>query len=521
MVGMAGYDEFTEADARVAEAQLGRPVRGVAGVAWRCPCGKPGVLATQPRLPGGPPFPTTYYLTCPRAVAECSRLEASGIMTEMTAWLEQDADLAARYQAAHQAYLADRAELAAQIDDEVPEIAGISAGGMPTRVKCLHALVGHALAASPGVNPIGDEALEMIGEFWRDPCLPGEVAEVPAEPETLAEVRAEGSPRSRAASEDEIVAALDAGTNTLRLLIVGLDDEGRLHEYARELRFVGLGHGVDATGRLDPESIARAWAAIEEYLPLIERHGAMSGRFVATSASRDAENRAEFFDGVRERLGIEAELISGDEEAQLSFVGALSGARIEAEPVLVMDSGGGSTELVRGDASGTIELANSIDIGSRRVKERYLLDDPPTAAQVDAARAEVNRLLDACPVDLSGIGTFVGVAGTVTSLAALNLGLTSYDRTQVHGSVMTPAEVAGLADRLLGMTATADQIAASGPVAPERAKVLVSGALVVAEVAKRSGRPAGQRIRHPGRHRRYRCCGTGRVSPWRYETGPS
>lgn len=170
--------EFTSADERIAAAQLGRPVRGVANVAWRCPCGRPGVLATWPRLPdGGPPFPTTYYLTCPRAVAACSRLEASGIMTEMTAQIEADPELAARYRAAHEAYLADRAGLAAQLGDDVPEIEGISAGGMPTRVKCLHALVGHALAAGPGVNPIGDEALELMGEFWDGPCHPEEVGD--------------------------------------------------------------------------------------------------------------------------------------------------------------------------------------------------------------------------------------------------------------------------------------------------------------------------------------------------------
>ncbi len=176
MVGMSRYETFTPEDARLAEAQLGRPVRGVAGVAWRCPCGRPGVLATEPRLPGGTPFPTTFYLTCPRAVAAVSRLEASGIMTEMTERLATDAELADHHRRAHEAYLAARAELAEALGDDVPEIEGFSAGGMPTRVKCLHALVGHALAAGPGVNPIGDEALAMLGEFWTGPCTPEEVA---------------------------------------------------------------------------------------------------------------------------------------------------------------------------------------------------------------------------------------------------------------------------------------------------------------------------------------------------------
>ena len=161
---------FTDSDQRVAQRQLGRPVRGVAGVAWRCPCGCPGVLATYPRLPQGTPFPTTYYLTCPDADTACSRLEASGIMTELTARLRDDPELAAHYRRAHDSYLSDRAVLGAQLGDQVPEIAGFSAGGMPDRVKCLHALVGHALAAGSGVNPIGDLVLEMMGEEWHGGC---------------------------------------------------------------------------------------------------------------------------------------------------------------------------------------------------------------------------------------------------------------------------------------------------------------------------------------------------------------
>nr|WP_197679357.1 DUF501 domain-containing protein [Auraticoccus monumenti] len=155
-----------EADRAAVGAQLGRPPRGVAGVAWRCPCGKPGVVATEPRLPDGTPFPTTYYLTCPRATAECSRHESRGLMAEMTERLGIDAELRASHTRAHEAYLADRARLG-----EVPEIAGVSAGGMPDRVKCLHVLVGHALAAGPGVSVLGDEAVAAVGEFWHRPCL--------------------------------------------------------------------------------------------------------------------------------------------------------------------------------------------------------------------------------------------------------------------------------------------------------------------------------------------------------------
>ncbi len=149
-------------------AQLGRPPRAIRSVAHRCPCGLPDVVETSPRLPDGTPFPTLYYLTCPRAAAAIGRLESSGLMREMTERLHTDADLAARYEAAHKAYLARREE-----HGHVAEIAGISAGGMPTRVKCLHVLVGHSLAVGPGVNPLGDEALADLPPWWDSGrCVP-------------------------------------------------------------------------------------------------------------------------------------------------------------------------------------------------------------------------------------------------------------------------------------------------------------------------------------------------------------
>lgn len=149
------------ADLDAVERQLGRRPRGVAGVAHRCPCGEPDVLRTEPRLPDGTPFPTTFYATCPRLTGAISTLETSGLMREMSERLDDDATLRAAYGRAHEHYLASRAELG-----EVPEIEGVSAGGMPTRVKCLHVLVAHSLAAGPGVNPLGDEALAMLGDWW-------------------------------------------------------------------------------------------------------------------------------------------------------------------------------------------------------------------------------------------------------------------------------------------------------------------------------------------------------------------
>jgi uncharacterized protein len=155
------------ADREAVAAQLGRLPRAMRTVAHRCPCGRPDVVETAPRLEDGTPFPTLYYLTCPKAAAAIGTLEASGLMREMTERLGTEPELAAAYQRAHEAYLARRAELG-----DVPEIAGTSAGGMPTRAKCLHALVGHALAAGPGVNPLGDEALAQLPDWWSTgPCV--------------------------------------------------------------------------------------------------------------------------------------------------------------------------------------------------------------------------------------------------------------------------------------------------------------------------------------------------------------
>ena len=168
-------------DEHAIEAQLGRPPRAIHDVGHRCPCGNPDVVTTEPRLEDGTPFPTTFYLTCPRAASMIGTLEASGLMREMTERLAEDAELADGYARAHEAYLAARAEIESETGQSVPEIAGVSAGGMPARVKCLHVLAGQSLAQGRGVNPLGDEVLDALGKWWAGgPCVPFEmVAERP------------------------------------------------------------------------------------------------------------------------------------------------------------------------------------------------------------------------------------------------------------------------------------------------------------------------------------------------------
>ncbi|MFT4166869.1 MAG: Ppx/GppA phosphatase family protein [Microlunatus sp.] len=284
------------------------------------------------------------------------------------------------------------------------------------------------------------------------------------------------------------VGAVDCGTNSIRLLIAEARSGGGLSEVARELEIVRLGQGVDATGELHPDALARTFAAAERYGERLRSHGVgpEQTRVVATSAARDARNVADFYAGMTARLGVRPEIVSGAEEARLSFTGALSGVPVaDAGPVLVMDIGGGSTELVLGDAAGQIDRAVSLNIGSVRLTERF---GRVVGVQQDAA-AYVDGLLDGLgwPAGLLGrVGTWIGVAGTVTTMSALQQGLTTYDRSTVHGSVLSTDQISSLAARLAMLTT--EEIRGLG-VPAGRADVIPAGALIADRVARRVGRP--------------------------------
>ena len=275
------------------------------------------------------------------------------------------------------------------------------------------------------------------------------------------------------------VAAIDCGTNTIKLLV--LDEDGA--DLEREMRIVRLGQDVDRTGRLAEEALERTFAAVEEYAALVARHGVDRVRFCATSATRDAANAADFAAGVRARLGVAPEVVSGDEEAALAWAGAKRGLPGLARPVVVLDIGGGSTELVLGSGA-TPDAAHSMDIGSVRMTERHLRSDPPSADEVAACVADVESALDACPVDPGAAVTLVGVAGTVTTLAAGVIGLTAYDRSATHGARLPVAQVHALCDRLVGSTAA--ERAEMAWLHPGRADVIAAGALVLSRVLARS-----------------------------------
>jgi exopolyphosphatase/guanosine-5'-triphosphate,3'-diphosphate pyrophosphatase len=288
------------------------------------------------------------------------------------------------------------------------------------------------------------------------------------------------------------VAAVDCGTNSIRLLVADCDPEtGELVELDRRMTIVRLGQGVDRTGRLAPEALERTFAACREYAAVIKEHGAERLRFVATSASRDAENRDEFVRGVLDILGVEPEVISGDQEAEFSFTGAtkeLQGSDHLARPYLVVDIGGGSTEFVVGDDQ--VRAARSVDVGCVRMTERHLVrdgvvSDPPTDAEIAAIRADIEAALDLAEetVPLREARTLVGLAGSVTTVSAIAQELPEYDSRAIHHSRVSHDRVREITDWLLHSTHA--ERAAVPSMHPGRVDVIAAGALVLLAIMER------------------------------------
>ncbi|MEO9328462.1 Ppx/GppA phosphatase family protein [Gordonia aurantiaca] len=292
-----------------------------------------------------------------------------------------------------------------------------------------------------------------------------------------------------------VVGAVDCGTNSIRLLVARPGPDGRLVDLHREMRIVRLGHGVDATGRFAPESIERTRVALADYVKTMESFGVEKVRMVATSATRDASNRDEFFAMTADLLGCVsdgaiAEVISGDEEARLSFRGAVGELDPGTGPFVVTDLGGGSTEVVLGDAAG-VHAAHSADIGCVRLTERCLPSDPPTGEEIDAARRfAAERLSDAfAAVPVESARTWVGVAGTMTTLAALGAGLTEYDSERIHLSRISLADLERVCRELIHMPRA--ERAALGPMHPGRVDVIGGGTIVTLELAEVLSQRAG------------------------------
>jgi len=293
------------------------------------------------------------------------------------------------------------------------------------------------------------------------------------------------------------VAAIDCGTNSLRLLIADVDPARHtLADVERRMEIVRLGQGVDATGRLAPEALERTMRVLAQYADQIKTAQASAIRMVATSATRDASNAADFSAGVRQTLGILPEVITGQEEARLSFTGATAelGAAGPDEtadlqpPYLVVDIGGGSTEFVLGgDSVGPALAEISVDVGCVRLTERHLRSDPPTPAEVAAARADVDRALEdvAAAVPVADAQTLVGLAGSVTTVTAIALGLPVYDSARTHHARLSAADVRRVTDQLLSQSHA--ERATIGSLHPGRVDVIGAGALILDRLMERFG----------------------------------
>jgi exopolyphosphatase / guanosine-5'-triphosphate,3'-diphosphate pyrophosphatase len=451
MVPSITQRELRGADLTTVRDQLGREPTTPFVVVVRCTGGHPLVIRNAPLDAHGDPFPTTYWLTCPASVKAVAQVESEGWIARLNARADDDPGFRAALEAAHRAYAEDRAR-------DLEEARGWGGvAGTRTGVKCLHAHYAYHLAG--GEDPVGAWVAERIGTVH---------------PEALA----------------GRVAAIDQGTNSCRLLVLEPGLEGAPPtELARDMVITRLGRGIDRTGRFDPESLARTVEVLATYGRRARALGAERIRVAATSAVRDAADRDTFAEAVRAQVGVDPEVVSGEREAGLSFLGATS--RLDPAtapgPYLVQDIGGGSTEFVVGSRPGVAGGAVSTQMGSVRLTERLIRHDPPSRQDLDAVRREVDRVLDGVleEIDPGPIGTAIAVAGTATTLRSVALDLDRYDPDRIHRTWLGRAEVDALLARLASMTNA--ERAALPTMAPGRGDVIVAGTVILSATMARLG----------------------------------
>jgi exopolyphosphatase/guanosine-5'-triphosphate,3'-diphosphate pyrophosphatase len=436
--------ELRGSDLRIVAEQLGRAPIVPFTVVARCPGGHPLVIRNASVDERGDPFPTTFWLTCPNAVRAVSRLEAEGWISRLNERIEADPGFAEAVDQAHAEYARERAR-----DDPSSERHG-GVGGTRKGLKCLHAHYANHLAG-------GDD---VVGAWVAG---------------TVEPIHDERPGR---------VAAVDQGTNSTRLLVAEPDEAGGFEDLARDMVITRLGQGVDETGRLSPEALQRTLVVLARYVRRARALHVGRIRVAATAAVRDAANATDFERPVHELVGSPLEIVSGEEEARLSFIGATRG--LDAPPpFLVLDIGGGSTEFVLG--SERPSAAISMQMGSVRLTERFVRSDPPESTELDRMRAAIGELLDdverAIPAHEER--TFVAVAGTSTTVQAVALGLNFYDPERIHRTRLARTDAARVSLRLAAMT-TAER-AALPVMAPGRADVIVAGSVILVEVMERFG----------------------------------
>ena len=427
--------ELRAADLAAVRDQLGREPTTSFTVVARCTGGHPLVIRNVPIDAAGDPFPTTYWLTCPHAVKAISRIESEGWIARLNERMTDDG-FRASVEAAHDAYAADRAT------DLAAARAWGGVAGTRIGIKCLHAHYAYRLAG--GDDPVGAWVAERIEPVHAD------------------------QRRGR-------VAAIDQGTNSIRLLVVepAVEPGAPATELARDMLITRLGLGVDRTRRFDHDALVRTVEALGSFCCRARALGAERIRVGATSAVRDAENRDEYALAVRTLAGSELEVITGEQEAGLSFLGGTHGLQPGWGPFAVQDIGGGSTEFVVGVTPGIAEQAISTRMGSVRMTERHVRHDPPTAEDLSSLEADVGSVLDEvdASVAVGDARTFVAVAGTATTLQANALDLHRYAPDRIHRSWLSREDAERVRDALSAMTD--DERAALAVMAPGRGDVIL------------------------------------------------
>jgi exopolyphosphatase / guanosine-5'-triphosphate,3'-diphosphate pyrophosphatase len=431
--------ETRGSDLTLVASQLGREPTTPFSVVARCPGGHPLVIRNRPFDAEGRPFPTRFWLTCPDAVRDVARLESDGWIARLNQRAGADVSFAAALGRVHAAYARDRAR-------EHPEAAAFGGvGGTRRGIKCLHAHYAHHLGG--GDDPVG---------AW----VAGRVEPVHAE------------------ERPGRVAVVDLGTNSVRLLVASSRPDGSLEEFARDMVITRIGAGVDATGRLDPAALERTVEVLQAYARRARALHAERIRVSATSAVRDASNRVELERAIEPLATEPLRVIDGEHEARLSFAGATRGLDAPA-PFLVLDIGGGSTELALGDRDA--RRATSVQVGSVRLTERFVRSDPPAPGELEAVRGEVRaRLAEAGrAVGARDAETMVAVAGTATTVQGIALGLPRWDPEATHRTWLTLDEARRVLASLASMTTTGR--AAIPVMPPGRADVITAGAVVLTE----------------------------------------
>lgn len=423
--------------------QLGREPLTEFSVMARCGDGHPLVIRNHPVDRNGDPFPTLYWLTCPAAVKSVARLESEGWIKRLEERSRSDPEFGAALDAAHRRYAEERGWWSPGAE------AWGGVGGSRAGVKCLHAHYANHLAG--GRDPVGAWVATRV-----EPVHP------------------EKDRRGR-------VAAVDMGTNSIRLL-VGPPAGAGVAEVARDMVITRLGRGVDRTGRLDRDALGRTMDVLARYVRRARALGAERIRVAATSAVRDVGDRRVLEDEVARIAGVRLEVLTGQDEARLSFLGATTALEV-ARPVVVFDIGGGSTELAEG--ADQVERAVSVDVGSVRITERVGPADPPSDDDLAAMeRLASERLAPAEQVVPPESGqSLVGVAGTTTTVQALALGLDRYDAQAIHGTVIRASKARRVLDDLARMTVAERRALPVMP--PGREDVIVAGAVILLEILRR------------------------------------